>query len=428
MSVKTIRDLVKRLADDLELDTSDQSLDGLEALKFHLTSSSNTIAPQVIVLDEIDRLIDLDIKALYSLFEWAMQPDSKIILIGIANALDLTDRLLPRLKSRNIKPDLLPFMPYTDTQIEQILTSKLRSLAQDTSTTYIPIIHPSAIILCSKKVAANTGDVRKAFDICARAIDLIEQETRTQQSKLALAKDETPTKATPLKENPNLSSPSKTPRQLRLSSNLSHLTYQTAPRATIAHMARITASIFSNGTTQRLATLNMQQKAVLYALSGLEEQRRTVVEANKFSTPSKRHGQNNVAPTVRQLYGVYSALCKRDDSPLHPLTSVEFRDVLGGLETLSLVTAVVERAAGPITPSRTPSRRRKTVSGNAVAGTAGAGGFSSSVGSGNSGLTSAADDRKWSCCVGKQELTSSLNGPGSDLLKSMLEGVDLLGM
>ncbi len=52
-------------------------------------------------MDEIDRLVTKDQDVLYKLFEWPTMERSTVVLIGIANALDLTDRVLPRLKAKN---------------------------------------------------------------------------------------------------------------------------------------------------------------------------------------------------------------------------------------------------------------------------------------------------------------------------------------
>ena len=76
----------------------------------------------LLVLDEIDQLNSSSQQVLYSIYEWPSLPSSALILIcelvkpndfyyfiiylllllAIANALDLTDRLLPRLQA-NIK-------------------------------------------------------------------------------------------------------------------------------------------------------------------------------------------------------------------------------------------------------------------------------------------------------------------------------------
>ena len=82
---------------------------------------------------------------------------------GIANALDLTDRILPRLQSHSeCCPDLLHFPPYTKDQIVTILQQRLQSSCADSGT----IVDPMAVQFCARKVAAVHGDMRKALDIC----------------------------------------------------------------------------------------------------------------------------------------------------------------------------------------------------------------------------------------------------------------------
>lgn len=416
MSIRNAKDFASTLAQDLGLGEDAAAETDFKMLQSCFLGENGEVRKHLVILDEIDRLVELDLKLLYTLFEWSMQPTSKLILIGIANALDLTDRFLPRLKARNLKPHLLPFMPYTGPQIAAIITSKLKALVPDSATNkdHVPFLHPAAILFCSKKVAAQTGDLRKAFDICKRAIDMAEQEAKTEQARLTL--QESPSK-TPLMENINLSSPpvqrtpSKLPRQAKLASSIGHLTVETAPRATIAHMAKVTALVFSNGTSQRLQSLNLQQKAVLCALSASEERRRDSPSTttnnnnnNMTATPSKTA---NAAPTVKQLFEAYTLLCKRENL-LHPLTSVEFRDVVAGLETLSLVSPVEGRNgsfAVPITPTKTPGRKARA-------------GFAVGAAPG--------DERRLASCVGFKELADGLQGPGSEILKEILEGDALL--
>ncbi|KAF1971529.1 cell division control protein Cdc6 [Bimuria novae-zelandiae CBS 107.79] len=398
MSVKTAVDLYRTLLEEFA-DISEihegEEMDALEKLFMQRGT------PYVVTLDEVDHLLELDIDLLYNIFEWSLRKSSSLVLVGIANALDFTDRFLPRLKARGLKPNLLPFLPYTATQISSVITSKLKSLVSE-ETDYVPFIHPTAIMFLSKKVASQSGDLRKALDICRRAIDLIEADTRDQHGRkvneITPAPTPSPSK-TPLVDNINLSSPAvrsptKGKSKTTLAVSLAQVTATNAPRATIAHMARITATVFSNGTTQRLQNLNLQQKAVLCSLSAMEKKKRAAAADNVFVTSSKAQ---STAPTIKELFESYTIMCKREQK-LHPLTSTEFRDIVGSLETQSLISAV-EGKAGSLVATGTPSRKGK-------------GGFG--------GVS--VEDRKVASCLDAKEIVDGLVGPGSDILKGILNG------
>lgn len=80
----------------------------------------------LLVLDELDQLSSSKQSVLYSVFEWPSLPTSRLVLVGIANALDLTDRVLPRLRAHlKQQPELLHFAPYTRQQIVNIITERL---------------------------------------------------------------------------------------------------------------------------------------------------------------------------------------------------------------------------------------------------------------------------------------------------------------
>ena len=155
-------------------------------------------------MDEIDQLDCKSQEVLYTLFEWPALPNSRVILIGesegqtyshaplpskyinpcdtvlnpcgtvfktcdtvyvigIANALDLTDRILPRLQSHTkCRPQLLHFPPFTKDQIVAILQQRLGSNSEGTRT----VVDPMAVQFCARKVAAVHGDLRKALDVC----------------------------------------------------------------------------------------------------------------------------------------------------------------------------------------------------------------------------------------------------------------------
>ncbi|KAI0842811.1 cell division control protein Cdc6 [Hypoxylon sp. FL0890] len=399
MSIKSSKDLYGTLLDQicdepdiLEGDTADT----VQKLFVPRKKSTDVF---LVVLDEIDHILTLNLESLYQLFEWSMQKSSRLVLVGIANALDLTDRFLPRLKSRNLKPELLPFLPYSAAQIKTIITSRLKSLVPDGSP--LPFIHPAAIELCSRKVSSQTGDLRKAFEICRRAIDLVEMETRQKHENeiketMLLA---TPSKK-PLGENVNLSSPKRSSERspsATLAESLKSLTVEMAPRVSIAHLNKVTAAAFSNGTNQRLKTLNLQQKAALCSLVALEKRNRASRASSILSTPSK---SQTIAPSIKLLYETYCLLCTRE-SVLHPLSSSEFREVVDSLETLSLVSAV-DGKTGSLALLQTPSKRGKR------------NGFASGVG--------LADEKRVASCVGEKELEQAVEGLGADILKSILSG------
>eukprot|EP01112_Ceratiomyxa_fruticulosa_P016663 TRINITY_DN5073_c0_g1_i1.p1 TRINITY_DN5073_c0_g1~~TRINITY_DN5073_c0_g1_i1.p1 ORF type:complete len:447 (-),score=77.21 TRINITY_DN5073_c0_g1_i1:135-1475(-) len=138
----------------------------------------------VIILDEIDQLIEKDQSTLYRVFEWPLVDDSKVILIGIANALDLVQRFLPRLGRMKVEPNILDFKPYRSNQIVKILEKRL----QDSGVNVSEVFEDAALELCSRKVASNYGDLRKALDVCKQTLN----------SRLSTIKKQEPVKGEPL--------------------------------------------------------------------------------------------------------------------------------------------------------------------------------------------------------------------------------------
>ncbi|KAK9714253.1 hypothetical protein RND81_06G081700 [Saponaria officinalis] len=77
--------------------TALKQIQNLYAHKVQLTDKKMMI----VIIDELDYLITRDREELHELFMLTMLPFSRIILIGIANAIDLADRFLARLQSLN---------------------------------------------------------------------------------------------------------------------------------------------------------------------------------------------------------------------------------------------------------------------------------------------------------------------------------------
>lgn len=135
--------------------------------------------PVLLILDEIDQLMDKKQTILYTIFEWPSKFSSKLVLISIANALDLTDRMLSRLNlAGELKPKLMHFPPYTKKQICDIFNERL------TEAGVMHIFPPVTIQLLAAKVAAVSGDVRRALDIGRRVIEIAEQQQKKKGDAL----------------------------------------------------------------------------------------------------------------------------------------------------------------------------------------------------------------------------------------------------
>ena len=105
------------------------ALEAQKILETEVVSSKQTI---LLILDEIDQLDSKSQEVLYTLFELPYLNESKLVLVGIANALDLTDRILPRLKlQEGFSPKELTFPAYSSQEIFAILKSRLSGFLEN---------------------------------------------------------------------------------------------------------------------------------------------------------------------------------------------------------------------------------------------------------------------------------------------------------
>ncbi|VEU20442.1 DEKNAAC101236 [Brettanomyces naardenensis] len=282
-----------------------------DKLKEQLTDKT-TCDTTILVLDEMDSVINKYQQTLFELFSWASNLPSVslgnyqpgLILVGIANALDLTDRFLPRLRSNRINPKLVQFLPYTADQIGEVITAKLYSLnPKDNRKLPPPIVHPVAIKLCSKKAAVNTGDLRKAFDIIHRAIEVVEQMTMKRLS----------------------------------GEQFERLTLETAPKVMIAQIARVCNSAFDTNYQLKLEALNFQAKAVLCCLFKFEEKKNSSITDPSFKKGHGRKKCTKLIPSINSFFEFYSRYLKSVDRMLSTLKRSEFLEVLNTLESNSLI-------------------------------------------------------------------------------------------
>ncbi|OXB82080.1 UNVERIFIED_CONTAM: hypothetical protein H355_008959 [Colinus virginianus] len=119
----------------------------------------------VLVVDELDLLWTRKQDVMYNLFDWPTQKHSKLIVLAIANTMDLPERIMMNRVSSRLGLTRMSFQPYTYKQLQQIISSRLNSTKA---------FEEDAIQLVSRKVAALSGDARRCLDICRRATEICE--------------------------------------------------------------------------------------------------------------------------------------------------------------------------------------------------------------------------------------------------------------
>ncbi|XP_049900430.1 cell division control protein 6 homolog [Epinephelus moara] len=168
MSLRSSHAIFPLLADKL------RAPGGQNGLQRFLTAPGPSV---LLVLDEMDQLDSKAQDVLYTIFEWPYLPKSRLCLVGIANALDLTDRILPRLQARpHCRPLLLHFPPYSRQELAAIVQDRLSQASAE------GVLDASAVQFCARKVSAVSGDARKALDICRRAVEVVESDERKKTS------------------------------------------------------------------------------------------------------------------------------------------------------------------------------------------------------------------------------------------------------
>ena len=124
-------------------------------------------------MDERDTLLNATQTFMYSLFDWPGRRTSRLIVLCIANTMDLPELLHRRVLSRMGLQRLI-FQAYTKEQIKQIIYSRLQGLK---------LFQPAAIELAALKINSTFGDARGALQLCKRAIEICQQEQILKQKK-----------------------------------------------------------------------------------------------------------------------------------------------------------------------------------------------------------------------------------------------------
>lgn len=141
----------------------------LENLESEFKNPSPRRTPCVVLMDELDQLVTKNQTVMYNFFNWPTLRHSRLIVLAVANTMDLPERTLSNKISSRLGLTRITFPGYTHEQLMQIIQSRLEGVPGN-------IVDPDAIQFASRKVAAVSGDARRALDICRRAVELAEAD------------------------------------------------------------------------------------------------------------------------------------------------------------------------------------------------------------------------------------------------------------
>lgn len=361
-----------------------------------LTFLSALFTHSLVVLDEMDHLLTSTTSTLTAsnvlstLYKLALLPASRLVLIGIANALDLTQRHLHLLQADHsashdslrhghtpLTPELLHFRPFQASEMVEIAKDRLMRLhgpdRKDEDSLPLPVILPAALELSSKKVAAITGDLRSFLSLVRKAVEIFEGEQRQRYAAQQDANG-TPTK-------------NKGQRRTTIGSTgdqssdvLAHFDATSAPRLTPAHILKATrlvslhtssspaagstASIsapsqsgtFSSTSSSnlvqlesKLAELNLQQRLALTSfVVAIQYRENELAAPYSTASPSKHAADLSIKPS--ELHSLYKSLLQKEDL-LAPVGSSEFLDLISGLHTRGLVGFEADHQRGATSTS-----------------------------------------------------------------------------
>ncbi|KAF8206431.1 P-loop containing nucleoside triphosphate hydrolase protein [Mycena galopus ATCC 62051] len=138
----------------------------------------------VVLMDELDQLMTAKQDVVYNFFNWPTLAGSKLVVLAVANTMDLPERAMSgRVRSR-LGMTRINFQPYTAMQLQAIVEARIASAKEGQPEDTPEVLQEDAIKLTSKKISSISGDARRILDICRRAVELVHPERR-----MALIKD-----------------------------------------------------------------------------------------------------------------------------------------------------------------------------------------------------------------------------------------------
>lgn len=145
----------------------------LDLLTHEFSHPSPRRIPCVVLMDELDQLVTKTQSVMYNFFNWPQLRHSRLIVLAVANTMDLPERTLSNKISSRLGLTTITFPGYDHKQLMEIITSRLEGVPGH-------IVDADAVQFAARKVAVVTGDARRALDICRRAVEMAELEAEAQ--------------------------------------------------------------------------------------------------------------------------------------------------------------------------------------------------------------------------------------------------------
>ncbi|ORX48224.1 P-loop containing nucleoside triphosphate hydrolase protein [Hesseltinella vesiculosa] len=139
----------------------------LDLLDQNFSNPDESGRTTLVLMDELDLLVTKNQSVMYNFFEWPNRAYSKLIVVAIANTMDLPERMLQNKISSRIGLTRVNFQAYTHLQLNEIVESRLKG---------IETFEADAVEFAARKVSAVSGDARRALDICRRAVEIVESK------------------------------------------------------------------------------------------------------------------------------------------------------------------------------------------------------------------------------------------------------------
>lgn len=146
----------------------------LSLLEQEFSRPSPRRVPCVVLMDELDQLVTKTQSVMYNFFNWPGLRHSRLIVLAVANTMDLPERTLSNKISSRLGLTRILFPGYTHEQLMAIIRSRLESVPGE-------VMDKDAVQFAARKVAAVSGDARRCLDICRRAVEMAETEAKEDE-------------------------------------------------------------------------------------------------------------------------------------------------------------------------------------------------------------------------------------------------------